>query len=991
MQKQMLQRFVQTAREMLQTAIKHKMKENATDEDIQALSYAAFYRLFAYHYLEQNGYLKHSLSKDIKLVWEDLQRLHPQAFVSCDPIVQQICEDHASDFSILMGEYLSPKELRGRPEIIGWMHQYYHAPQKIAAFANRNSSKKIKDSDLIAATQLFTPDWLSAYLVQNSIGKLTDCCTDRFSYHIPELSQNKAMIQSLMQNRPDRHPSSFTVFDPCMGSGHLLCAAFDVLMQIYQAHGVDTKQAIPAIFAHNLYGLDIDETVSAVCNLQVLMKACCYDPDILYTPMQTHMLAVIAPPQLGQTVSTELTAICLAFSDAPLAGSLLVLPDYCSNKLRDEIAALTASEVEKQKLLAMLDTADILSMQYDVVLTNPPYMGKKNLHPALAQYLALHYPIGKSELYAAFMLRCLKWTKQAGFTAMVTVHTWMFLRSFAPLRKKLLSETTLSTMLHTGAGSFDELSAFNVLATAFCLRKLSIPGYLSQIVYLGEYSNTEQKKAHFTDPAHRYLVDQNQFAQIPGMPFVYRISANAIRQFSQSPPLGAVAKPKQGMATADNARFVRYWFEVNPNDICYNAADAQDALISQKRFFPYNKGGFYRKWYGMNEYVVDYQNDGALLKSFDRAVLRNCADYFKSGITWSLFGFENFGVRYKPNGFIFDVSGSSMFPKQELCHYILAFLCSKVSFLYLSVLAPTVNFQVGNIADLPFILDDQIKPEIDTLAKECIAIAKADWDDFEASWDYKCHPFMRYGQGNLLADRYAAWEETCFSRYTALKQKEERINTLFIALYGLQQDITPEVCHRDISVKLAEQKRDVCAFLSYAVGSLLGRYGEGKCHPMIVFDSPYADNGIMTLFEKWLCQQFGKAFLEQNLSFLANAIASSGDAREILCHYFTRQFYFDHVTLYQKHPIYFMFDSGKTHAFLALFSMHRYQPAFLSDAIKQVGQRLQTASAMQRKELEAYLKMLQNAVNDDIQIDPNDGVWINHGKVNGLLTVMKSM
>ncbi len=943
----------------------------------QQACYALFYRLIALTYLQHNRFLPQEFSS-LQDAFSFLHETFHAAFSPFEIEYFGLSEKEVTAFFSDALREIPQEDWENRPEIIGWLYQYYHTEDKNAAFAQLKGSGKIAGEQLPAATQLFTPDWVAEYLVQNSLGKLLGLHDPAWRHYLPDVTKT-------LEN-PDISLHKLKIIDPCMGSGHLLLQAFDVLMTAYRSKGYSPEEAAALILQNNLFGLDIDPNVAQAANFELLMKAASYAPALLQTPFETNLYAVTSPQLCRKAaLPPQLLSLVDVFSDADCAGSLLHLPDLNEDLLQKQVDALQDTS-DRLALQRMLTTATLLTQQYDIVLTNPPYMGKKNLDKRLSSYLALYYPDTKSELYAAFLSRCIDLTKPDGYTAMVTVHTWMFLRSFAPLRQKLLRECTVSTLLHSGAGTFEELSAYNVLASAFCLRKRVCGDFISTFVYLGDHSDTASKKAHFQHPQYRYHIRQSRFANIPGMPFVYRISEQALAQFDRAVPLGSIAKPRQGIATSDNKRFVRYWFEVDRNDLCLNAESAKAAAASGKRFFPYNKGGFYRKWYGMNEYVLDWANDGKALKSFDRAVLRNQADQFKSGITWSLFGFENFGVRYKPSGFLFDVSGSSMFPPHELTLYILAFLCSKAAFLYLSVLAPTVNFQVGNIHDLPFLLDEQIKPEIDRLARDCIEIAKADWDDHEMSWDFEAHPLLRYGNGPLLLKRYAAWEQLCSARYQRLKANEERINALFIGLYQLENDITPEVQARDLSVKQANRKQEVRAFLSYAIGCLLGRWGDAYTD-RICFSDPYADDGVMTLLQRWLCRMLGEAHLEQNLAFLAKALGGKGEARELLCRYFTRSYYADHLQQYQKHPIYFLLDSGKEHAFTALFSIHRYRPELLADVRAEVLSAAQNEllSVDEREELLSFADRLLHLSEKETVIDTAEGVRECHRKLAAIL------
>ena len=553
-----------------------------------------------------------------------------------------------------------------------------------------------------------------------------------------------------------------SLIDPCMGSGHILVYAFDVLMEIYLSQGYNEREAAQSIVKNNLYGLDIDDRAAQIAYFAVVMKARAYDRRFLTRGIRPNLLAVQESNSVNSgcldlfgELHDAAKKLCDEFTDAKEYGSMIQLQTSSAEiaKLTERAEAICAAEYEvpadqiKQDHISrywmpILKQSEIMAAKFDIVCTNPPYMGKKSLNPKISRFLDRHYPAGKSELYSAFMLKCIDFARTDRFVAMVTIHTWMFIRSFQSLRKEILDKTTVQSFLHTGASTFEELSAFNVLASAFCLRKSVIENYRGRYVRLTDFIDVTEKQQHISDSSCNYILQQSRFHTLPGEPLVYWISQKAANRFSVAKPLREYSAPRQGMATSDNEQFVRFWFEVENTKSAFRCATAEEALLSGCKWFPYNKGGNFRKWYGMNEYVVNWENDGNELKKNKGAILRNTSCYFKPGITWSLFGFENFSVRYKDSGFLFDVSGSSMFPDGDMLAYILAFLCSKTALMYLTLLAPTVNFQVGNIGDLPLITDDSKKAEIKKLTDECIRESEDDWDAFELSWNFKRHKLL---------------------------------------------------------------------------------------------------------------------------------------------------------------------------------------------------------------------------------------------------------
>ena len=885
------------------------------------------------------------------------------SFTDKDGVVYQLTHDvDEDDFNI---------EKEGQVEIIGWMYQFYNSVPKDTVFANLKKNKKIRKEDIPAATQLFTPDWIVRYMVENSLGRLwveghpNKELKKSWKYYLEEAPQEESVEKQLEEIRRDYSaisPENIKLIDPCMGSGHILVYAFDVLMQIYDTMGYTARDAVRNIVENNIYGLDIDKRAAQLSYFAMMMKARQYDRRFFGRNIQPNVYAIRESNGLDQyaidyfckgdsKLIKAISSITAEMHDAKEYGSIIDVTSvdfealYARfEEIEDDINM--SREVVLNELLPLVQVAEVMAQKYDVACTNPPYMGKKSLNGKLSDFLDKNYADEKSELYSAFIVKCLNFTKHRGFTSMITIHTWMFIASFEKLRSKVLNETTITSMVHTGAATFEELNSFNVLATSFSLRKAHLDNYKGSYLRLSDFYSTDEKLRNFRNDEQIFNVDQTEFYQIPGNPLVYWISEDALNVFEKNKTLKYIAEPRVGLQTGDNNRFVRFWFEVENYKMSFSSKSREEAGISECKWFPYNKGGNFRKWYGMNEYVVNWENDGYELRNYKSAVLRNPSFYFKPGITWSLFGFENFGVRYKTNGFLFDVSGSSMFPSDDLMYYILAFLCSKVAFMYLSILAPTVNFQVGNIGDLPLIVDKDIKEEIDDLSKECIKMAKADWDDFEESWDFEKHPLLRYNSSKT-EESFNQWVHDSSERYSTLKKNEERINTLFIKTYNLKNDVTPEVVARDIAMRIADKTRDIQSLISYAVGCMFGRYSldedglayaggewdnskydtfipdEDNCIP--ITDEEYFEDDIVGLFCAWLKKVYGEDTLEENLDFIANALGNKGKtSREVIRNYFLTDFIKDHIKTYQKRPIYWLFDSGKQNGFKALVYMHRW-------------------------------------------------------------------
>ena len=684
----------------------------------------------------------------------------------------------------------------------------------------------------------------------------------------------------------------------------------------------------------------------------------------------------------------------------------------------------------------MIVQSKILSQKYDVTITNPPYMGKKSLNENIKKYLDKYYNDVKTDLYSTFIKKCINLTKPNGLCGMVTIHTWMFIKSYEQLRELILNKTTIINMVHSGAATFEELNSFNVLATAFILKINIIKEYQSSFIRLTDYLSKDEKINQFNDKNNIFYKSQSIFNSIPTTPFVYWVSNKIIGNFMDKLKIKDLCDLKQGLATGDNNRFVRFWYEVEWNIIGFNIKDSSETINSNLKWFPYNKGGNFRKWYGNNEYVINWENNGYELKNYERSVLRNKDYYFKEGITYSLFGFENFGVRYKDYGFIFDVSGSSIFVKKDYLYYILSFLASNVAFLYLSTLAPTVNFQVGNISNLPLIIDSKRVPLIEEIAKKNIHIAKEDWDNSEVSWDFKKHPFLNYENSSLevISDEY---KDYLNESYNALKYNEEQLNKIFIDIYGLNGELSYEVNERDIALTKYNYANSVKSFISYAIGCMFGRYSldnEGlqfaggkfnlenysKFKPdddniIPVLNTAYFDDDIVGYFTKFVETCFGSETLEENLDFIAGALSNSNKpSREIIRDYLLKNFFNDHMKTYKKYPIYWQFSSGKQNGFNCLVYMHRYEPSlvarirtdYLHKTQKAIEQRIENNNNIinnssskqdiaratkekaklqkQLKETQEYDEVLAHIANQNIEIDLDDGVKVNYAKFQNI-------
>ena len=996
--------------------------------------------------------------------------------VDQDGVVYHLIHDiDENDFNIEKG---------GQVEIIGWLYQYYNTEPKNAAFAKNG---KITKDEIPAVTQLFTPDWIVRYMVQNSLGRLFidkrknegvfadgrgldemtwDEAEEKritaekhlaeqmeWKYYLPEAAQTKEVreqLDKIQQQSEYKDVRDIKVIDPCMGSGHILVYAFDVLMQMYEDAGYSQRDAAKSILENNLYGLDIDDRAYQLAYFAVMMKARQYNRRILNGENTCHVYAIQESNTINRahlkylgagmgdleanTARVQLEGLLDTLQDAKEYGSILKVESYNWELLRRYVSAADAGaqitmdsaglEGTVAQLLSLIDIAETMAQKYDVVVTNPPYMAVSNGGARLNDYVKKNYPDSKADLFAAFIERCGAMAEQNRYQAMITQHSWMFLSSFEKLRGKLLQKDTIN-MAHLGPRAFEEIGGEVVQTTSFVLRKSHVADYKGTYCRLIDPTTQQGKEDMFLAGIHRYATQQSNFSKIPGSPVAYWISNHLFEAFSDK-LLSDFAQTKQGFATGDNDRFLRFWHEVsdvNSAFLCKKGADL--------KWFPCNKGGSYRKWYGNNTYLANWYNDGSEMRGFSGSVIRNPQFYFREGITWSSLA-NQLSLRFSPAGFIFESKGSMCFVNERKnLWYILGLLNSKVTAVALSVLSPTLDFHEGPMLKVP-VEKPLLTEQVDRFVENSVEISKDDWDSFEISWDFQHHPLIR--SVSTVADAFAQWEDECNERFNQLKANEEELNRIFINIYGLQDELTPEVEDKDVTVRKADLQRDIKSLLSYAVGCMFGRYSldiEGLAYAggdwdeskyktflpdadgiLPITDEEYLGDDIVTRLCSWLSAVYGKETLEENLDFIAKALGTKGDSsREIIRSYFLKDFFKDHCKIYQKRPIYWLFDSGKQNGFKALIYLHRYTPdtignlrvdylhkmqrvyeseiGRMQDMIDHSTNAREVAAATKRKEkLQKQLKecreydeMIGHLALSRIELDLDDGVKVNYEKI----------
>jgi hypothetical protein len=677
--------------------------------------------LFRMLFIKQCNALNTNLPELFEKTSDYTELLLNVSFTDKEGVVYHLVHDISED------DFNVSKE--GQVEIIGWLYQYYNTEPKDETFALLKKNVKITKERIPAATQLFTPDWIVRYMVENSLGRLwleghpNDELKANWKYYLDEAEQEEEVRKQLDKIREDsknKKPEDIKVIDPAMGSGHILVYAFDVLMQIYESYGYSQRDAAISIIENNLYGLDIDNRAYQLAYFAVMMKARQYNRKILNGETMCHVFAIqesnaISRDQLkyfGSGLSDieknssllQIQGLLDSFKDAKEYGSIITVGNYDWVLLRRFVNNVDLDgqlsldslgiDITKKILERLLNLGETMAYRYDVVITNPPYMGSSGMSSSLVEFIKVNFPDSKSDLFAVFIERCASMTRTYGFQAMITQHSWMFLLSYEKLREKLLNLNTIN-MSHLGSRAFEEIAGEVVQTTSFVMRKIKLGRYKATYLRLVEPVTQDGKEELFLSGRNRYITILDDLSKIPGSPVAYWASDKIINIFAESTLLSNIADPKQGIATADNNKFLRLWFECAIDNFFSNCETHEQAEVSDRKWYPYNKGGEYRKWYGNNDYVINWKEDGAELKSFKGAVLRNPRYYFKECISWSLISSNTIAFRYKPKGHLFDVAGMSCFQTREVpLNYLLGLNNTKLIELFLSMLAPTINYQV---------------------------------------------------------------------------------------------------------------------------------------------------------------------------------------------------------------------------------------------------------------------------------------------------------
>ena len=649
-------------------------------------------------------------------------------------------------------------------QIIGWLYQYYNTELKDDTFAQLKKNVKITKERIPAATQLFTPDWIVRYMVENSLGRLwleghpNAELRGGWKYYLDEAEQERSVEAQLAKLREEYKtikPEEIKVIDPCMGSGHILVYAFDVLMQIYTSAGWDQREAAQSILKNNLYGLDIDDRAAQLAYFAVMMKARQYDRRLLTRGIQPNIFSIRESNGIqamtieyfhknDPKLKADIERIITEMRDAKEYGSILnITPvDFAGlyarfDEIRNDINMMQLSALDE--LLPLVKCAELLAQKYDVVVTNPPYMGSAGMGAKLLEFVKKKYPDSKSDLFAVFIERCGMLAKRGGYQSMITQHAWMFLSGYERLRVKILASDIVN-MAHLGPRAFEDIAGEVVQTVSFVFRRTNIPTYAGQYVRLIDFLSERAKEEAFLSGSCRLFSVKSKYALLPGSPIAYWVSKNVLSVYNHGVPLGEIAAPRKGNSTSDNNRFLRFWAEIDVNKMNLHSSEITIADSIKRRWYPYNKGGGYRKWYGFNEYLVDWYNDAAAIRSIKTAVIANYQYFMKPGLTWSTVSSNNFSIRQFGSGYIFDNGGCCIFDLGDKSDYLLGLLNSEVFRYIFGQLNPTLNFQSGEVAKFPVIYKSS--EEVNALVKENVHLSTDEYDSYETSWDFKRNPLV---------------------------------------------------------------------------------------------------------------------------------------------------------------------------------------------------------------------------------------------------------
>ena len=1003
--------------------------------------------LFRFLFIKQCNKLNEILPGLFEKTDDYLELLLNISFTNEDGVVRQLIDT------------IPENDFESQVEVIGWLYQFYNTELKDETFANLKKRIKISKERIPAATQLFTPDWIVKYMVENSVGRLwleghpNNELKSKWQYYVDEAKQEPEVEQQLIAIRKESEilkPEDISVIDPCMGSGHILVYVFEVLMDIYVSEGFTEKDACESILKNNIYGLDIDKRAYQLAYFAVLMKARKYNRRILTKGISPLLCSIEETNSISKEFIEELISqdrtneknwnyLYEVFKNAKEYGSILDIKNINFDELFNDICTYESNknnlnqykyQNEIQLMKNIIQQSKLLAKNYDIVATNPPYMGNSGMNPNLKDYLKKNYPQSKSDLFAVFIEKCHDFCNEKGFVAMITQQSFMFLSTFEKLRVELINNHTIINMAHLGAHAFEEIGGEVVQATTFVNRNNLIENYKSTFHRLTEFNSESKKEEEFLNDKNKFVISQYELRNVPGNLIAYWVSRNFIKSFNKQEFLTSCSKnikysklselgiAKKGIVTGDNNTYMKMFWEVNLEDI-------------NKKWVLCAKGGNYKKYYGNIEMVIDWSKDAQNFYKINKSSSSMLEKYcFEEGITYTTISSKGTGFRLLPNNSLFSNGGPSIIKLDENLIYCMGFLNSKVAGYYLSVLNPTINILSYNVNALPIIIDLDNKMQIEELTMKNIKIEEINWNFYENSFDFKTHPLLKFDTESIEKS-FIKWEGFTSNQFNLMKNNQTLLNKLFIDIYGINLNFN--VTNDEITLKLANYEEDIKSFISYVVGCMFGRYSldyEGlqfaggefdlnnyhKFKPdddniIPVLDTAYFDDDIVGYFTKFVETCFGSETLEENLDFIAGALSKTNKpSRDIIRDYLLKNFFNDHKKTYKKCPIYWQFSSGKENGFNCLVYMHRYESSlvarirtdYLHKTQKAIEQRIENNNNIinnsnskqeiaktnkekaklqkQLKETQEYDEFLAHIANQNIEIDLDDGVKINYSK-----------
>lgn len=862
-------------------------------------------------------------------------------------------------------------------QIVGWMYQYYNTEPKNRV-VNALKGKPIAKEDIPAATQIFTTDWVVKYIVDNSLGKYWmerhphSDLYQSLEFYVP--SQN----EKTEENGNPEDIRSITMLDPCVGSGHFLTYAFDVFMRMYRECGYADREAARMILQYNLYGFDIDRRAAQLAYFSLMMKAREYDRRIFSAALEPHIITIEESNHIhaidieafagkDEELKKAVDILVHTFENAKDFGSLVQVPELPMNKLYKRLEELKEqndlfSGSSYKFFYPLVRQADLLSRTYSIVDTNPPYLNRMN--GILKDFVKKYYKDFSADLFSAFMVRNASYCKKNGYYGFMTPYVWMFIQSYQKLRKEIISKKYIYSLIQFEYSAFSEAT---VPICSFVLKNCPAEGakgtYFRLTDFRGGMDVQKEKMMEALNGMddsnevhcpYIYRTEQHRFDKVPGSPIAYWIS-NHFAELFQGRCLLDISRPLSGMSTTDNKRFLRLWYEVDWNRIGFRYSTIEETSDKRYKWFPMAKGGNYRRWFGNNEYVFNWFNNGEEIREAVKGAtggrLVNIDVGFQEALAWTKISSSRLSVRFKEKGIMSSDAGPGIFNLGKYSNYVLGLLNTPISQASLTALNPTLNYIPGVLGEIPFLYDKDKSNVIISMVNQCIQISQTDWDAFETSWDFQRHPLVR--PVGTVEEAFSQWKEECEDRFQKLKGNEEELNRIFIHIYGLEEELTPEEEDKDVTVRKADLGRDIRSLISYGVGCILGRYsldtpglayagGEWDSTKYKTFlpdedniipitDEAYFDDDMVGRFTDWLSAVYGKDTLQENLKFMAEALGKKGDSpREALRKYFLTDFFKDHCKTYQKRPIYWLFDSGKKNGFKALIYLHRYDKDTMS-------------------------------------------------------------